>query len=1687
MTKDTPEELRKLIKKRTTIKASVEVIRNYIRDFDPKTKSIRQVQTRLTKLIDYGMSFDEVQTAIVELNLGQEEESLHLQFEDDHNTLRADMEDLIAKHSPTDSSNVSHSSTGEALRLPTIQPPMFKGNLEDWSSFFDTFNALFHNNTALNDVQRLNYLKTSVSGPAADIIKNFSITAENYQVAYDELVRQYENKGLTIQSHIRALLHSPKANTASAADLRVLHHHVSSHVRALKALGQPVQSWDAWLVTLICGQLDATTAGEWQLRQDTKELPTYASIESFLSKRVAAYEAGIISNAIDKPAKAKPAAHNNKAFFTRSKGSKCPLCSATHKLYSCDQFNKMTIPERRKTITSLMLCYNCLNAGHKVESCYFPSCPKCGLRHNSKIHDDSVVIADSKPADNEQHTDQTTHTVLFTNPVAQVTQPSPADVVMLATAVIYIRNQYGQQYKCRAVLDSGSQLNFIDQRFANRLRLNLFKNDFNIIGVSSMSSSAQYHSQTIISSCHGIPDHLKAHLADPQFDIPGPIEVLLGADIFFSILGSGRWPLSKHSALYQTDFGWIVAGKLPILSCNNISSLTVHSDSALSLYTSNTVNKRSEEIKAETIFMSTYTQNAMGRFIVKLPLNQDPSCLGDSRAMATRRFLNLEKRLIKDSALAESYTAFMNEYMDLGHMVLADLDFKGPTYYLPHHAVFKSDSSTTKVRVVFDGSATASSGLSLNDILIKGPKVQPDLVKILWRFRIHNIAITADVAKMYRQILVSPEDCNLQRIIYLSSPEESLQEYKLTTVTYGTKSASYLATRCLHQVSLDTNNSLMKRIISQDFYVDDLLSGGKTEEECFEIHNQIQLALNDVGFPLRKWCSSSQSLMNRLPDAADEPNFMVNLNEQDTISALGLLWQPITDTFHFSVKDWSPPAFMTKRSLLSDINSIYDPIGLITPVLIVGKIFLQQLWTFKLGWDDILSKDLQARWAKFYVGLQSLKQLKIPRRAVPVEHTRLEIHGFCDASQEAFGCCIYIKSISTTGNVNISLFTSKSRVAPIQASTIPRLELSGALLLAESLSDVLVELNLLNITVSPSNIYLWSDSTIVISWICSNSLFQVYVSNRLARIHDLTKPHQWFYVPTSDNPADLITRGVDASSISHSKLWWHGPEWLSQESTSWPITPSLISELPELRPVKLVLTTIPPVTSWISESYSNWMKLLRITALVKRFIFNCKFNSKKKNQPANERMVGFISVHEIQSSRYFWLSKAQSDNFPDEIAALTANKLVLHRSCLKQLNPFLDKFGLIRVGGRLANAPIADSKKYPIVLPSKGTITKLIFEYEHRRLLHVGPQALLAHINNEYWPIRGRIIAKHTVSNCIQCFRSRPKFIPPFMAPLPRERVTVERPFSRVGVDYCGPFTIRSGLRRIAPTKGYVCVFVCLVTRAVHLELVSSLSSEDFLATLTRFMSRRGQCARLFSDNGTNFVGANRELLSKFREFNRNNKTHEFLSARSITWQFIPPSSPHFGGLWESAVKSAKKHLYCISKGVSMTYDETTTLLCQIEAVLNSRPLTPLSTSPSDFTALTPGHFLVGGPLMLPPELDLSTVPHNRLKRFKLMQAQMQHFWKRWSTEYLPQIQKRGKWTKPTKNFQVGDLAILKDDLLPPIHWNLVRVVKVHPGLDQIVRAVTVLNSSGVELKRPVVKLALLPTSADEDVEPFKV
>lgn len=398
----------------------------------------------------------------------------------------------------------------------------------------------------------------------------------------------------------------------------------------------------------------------------------------------------------------------------------------------------------------------------------------------------------------------------------------------------------------------------------------------------------------------------------------------------------------------------------------------------------------------------------------------------------------------------------------------------------------------------------------------------------------------------------------------------------------------------------------------------------------------------------------------------------------------------------------------------------------------------------------------------------------------------------------------------------------------------------------------------------------------------------------------------------------------------------------------------------------------------------------------------------------------------------------------------------------------MDPEGLIRVGGRINKANLTPDRKNQIVLPSKHQLTKLIIIAEHYRQLHAGNQAILNSLREKFWPIDGRTTIRGILKKCLVCFRVKPINIERLMGDLPRDRVTPNRPFYVTGVDFAGPFLIKDGkLRNRVIIKAYLCLFICFTTKAVHLETVSDLSSNAFLCALKRFISRRGICKTIFSDNGSNFVGANNLI--------NGSKFENFLLENHIEWKFIPPYSPHQGGLWEAAIKIAKYHLKRVMGETHLTFEDLATLFCQIESIMNSRPITPLSLDPNDFSALTPGHFLIGSPLLALPESDLNEVPTNRLKHYERLQQIIQHFWQRWSREYLLSLQTRSKWqVQGGTPLNVGDLVILVDEKTAPQSWRLGRVTELHPGNDNIVRVASIQTANG-HVRRAVQKLCKLP------------
>ncbi|GFT59254.1 integrase catalytic domain-containing protein [Trichonephila clavipes] len=793
------------------------------------------------------------------------------------------------------------------------------------------------------------------------------------------------------------------------------------------------------------------------------------------------------------------------------------------------------------------------------------------------------------------------------------------------------------------------------------------------------------------------------------------------------------------------------------------------------------------------------------------------------------------------------------------------VDGSGVSFYMPHHGVYRTEKSTTKLRTVFNASSPSTSGKSLNSIQFNGGLVQEDLFSIMVRFRKHKYAFTTDIENMFCMINIHPEQTCLQRILWKKGIGEPIKTYDLTTVTYGTVSASYLATRTLKQLAMDEANNfpLAAPVVLSDCCMDDILSGSESIEEVIELQHQLIEMFKTAGMHLHKWCGNLPEITSNLQEYA----FL----ESHETKALGIIWNPKFDCFLFRIEQQRPTSF-TKRMVLSTIARIFDPLGLLGPII---------------------------TWAKIVVA------------GIGMEAESIELHAFSDASEKAYGSSIYLKSISALGEVKVCLVTSKSRVSPLKQISIPRLELCGAVLAAKLMMKVKEALNL-QITA----VHFWSDSTIVISWIHRESReLKTFVANRVSKIHQLSSCDQWHHIASEQNPADVLSRGLLPEELRDDSLWWLGPELLqSTYSTTVIAEPTQRDDFDcELRVSERTLETSLLSSknfdffNHLMDLSNNYFKIIHIVSYIYRFLYNCRSKVKKR---------GPLTTSEVNDAETWLIKQDQSGiNLSDPSGNL------------KSLNIFQDDKGILRVGGRLEKASIPYSQKHPAILAKNSKLSKIYFITLHKKLFHVGPQELLNAVRLRFWALGGRNLARKTVHTCVVCFKCKPIPSSQIMGNLPYEIVNMAPTFSITGLDLGGPyFHQRKGILN----KIYVCVCICFVTRAIHLEILSDLTSDAIIATLKRFMSRRGKCSKIFTDNATNFVGANSQLKVFYKTLNfPDQNLAAYFTEEGIEWNFIPPRAPHMGGLWEAGIKSVKYHLKRALGRSRLTYEEFETVIIQ--------------------------------------------------------------------------------------------------------------------------------------------------------------
>lgn len=1701
---------------------------------------LENVEELITKNRSMQDKYLEIKMQLLPLIQNENAAGLNASFFD--TTHRSFMEANDRQSTPTQ-------SRGLGIKLPHITITPFDGKFEEWLDFEETFTSIMKKYTGDN-VEKFIHLKTFLRGEALSTVKHLGNKNESYEAAWELLKNAYDNKNAIIEAHLATVMNLPTIVPQFPSTLTEARNTTNSCLSALKSYNIMTETWDPMIVFILKQKLGPELRGKWEeerkgshesasLKEFLRFLDTWhkilantahnyftktqemkqKTVKSFVNTSIdsmpqtasiAAASPGTINaseNEISKAIDSNPSTNDIQtddddvdAHIFHSRPEICGVCGMSHRVFMCPKLANNS-QEALQLITQKQLCTNCLYK-HDVNDCKSKgSCKVCSQRHHTLLH-------------NALNTSHMLHVIK--------TYHNQSDTMraLLATALVPVTSYDGGKVLLRALVDQGSTSNLISERGAQLIRCDRQKTiGIPMIGLGNIrTGTSQFKTTFIIGSMYetefALPmaayitpfittirpitreailqwQHLKdLELADPSHTECQNIDLLIGSITFAQILQEGLVRGDTNEPIAQkTRLGWLTSGANSSEHIHTNIMLSEDAEEHCFLMTPDELPNQlkqfweieetpkikewsDDEKECDSYFTQTIARDNNGRFIMRIPFKIDPNTpnfLGDSLENAKRRFFQLERRFARNPQLKAEYSKGIHEYLKLGHAI--KIPIEQACHVIPHHAVFKESSTTTKLRTVYNASAKTTNGYSLNDRMHIGPTILTDLWAVLIRWRKGKVAMTADIEKMYRQFWIHKDETKFLQILWRDNPNDPLELIELLTVTFGTAGAPYMAIKALHIIAdtVATKQPKVAKSIKKSFYVDDFAESRDNTQQAKHQKQQITDVLSDYGLNLRQWNSNVSEL-------GEAQTIDIKNHTATTCSTLGMQWDTGNDQIGYKVSFKAKPK-VTKRTILSDIASLFDPLGLLAPIIMQAKVFMQQLWLAKATWDDELSIDLKEEWQKIKDNLIRCSKIRIPRWIGHKEKNQhVSLHGFCDASEQMYAAACYLRTAHENGTIEIHLITAKTRVAPLKSVTIPRLELCAAVLLANLLYATHKELDIPGMDTCA-----WTDSSIVLAWISTPPYkLKTFVSSRVRQIQEKIPAEKWRHVKTNENPADYATRtGIDLLVLNR---WWNGPSFLLDPPEKWPRIPEhMISSkhTPEMKIQTLTLHT-EEQDNPLLERYTSLDRLLRITAICLR---SKKIYRTLRNGPG-------ISTAEITNAKRVWIRHEQMKYYSTEINLIQQGRALPMKSSILSLNPMLDEYGLLRVQGRLKHALLPFSSKHPIILPASSTYTKLSIRQAHFRAMHGGLQLTLRTIRDEYWIVKGKQAVKTQLGKCITCYRDKCKPAQQQMADLLAPQVQPNLPFAHTGVDFAGYFEVKTSNRRNAGTdKCYVSLFICLTTKAVHLELVPDLTTEAFIEALRCFVARRGIPTRMYSDRGTNFIGAAKELPNLWYDTNsRESKLiQDECTRKGIDWHFNPGRASHFGGLWEAGVKSMKTHLHRILKDQKLLFKSFNALIIQIEACLNSRPLCPISDDPDDFEVLTPGHFIMlRAPLTL-PHPDMREITMNRLSRYQLTQQLFQSFWDQWSHEYLTRLQKRPKWKQQHKNLNVGQIVVIKEDNLPPTKWILGRIIETFKGTDGSVRSARLIckgdppvrkgekGKAPIVISRPIHKLCLLP------------
>ncbi|XP_058456564.1 uncharacterized protein LOC131433962 [Malaya genurostris] len=1405
-----------------------------------------------------------------------------------------------------------------------------------------------------------------------------------------------------------------------------------------------------------------------------------------------------------------------------SEGRKpCLACNnADHRIRYCGEFQRLPLEDRLKIVKKWKLCLLCLN-DHGQARCRFKghcNVGNCKERHHPLLHSYPVIFR-----------------------------------------VVPIRIYNGKySVNVTAFLDEGSSYSLMDSSVANEIKLNgvwkpivvkwtagmsRVERDSRCVNVSisAMDSDEKFVLQNVHTVQHlQLPEqniqfaevskrfnHLRGLLVSKY--LGGQPKVLIGLKHLHvyapleSRVGKPGEPIAVRTKLGWTIYGPQGSNDTPVgfaahhTDCDpenrDLSELLrkyftlEESGLAVTELPESTDDSRARKLLEQT------TIRVGERFETGLLWRNDTPLLPDNFAMALKRMKSLERQLSKSPELQQNVVRQIQEYQTKGYAHIAtrkelnDVE-PGKVWYLPLNVVL-NPKKPGKVRLVWDAAASIG-GKSLNSELLKGPDLLSSLPSVLCPFRERPIAFGGDIAEMYHQLLIRSSDKSAQRFLFRPNSTGPPVIYIMDVATFGATSspcsAQYIKNRNAQEFSKQFPDAV--EAIVRRYYVDDYLDSTFTIDEAIKRANEVAFIHSKAGFTIRNWVSNSAAFLQHFGRQTLDRTIQFDFDKSNyTERILGMSWNTARDIFVLGVvliDDLQPflveERLPTKRILLRIVMSLFDPLGLWSLFTVFGKIIIQDLWRNGLSWDETIDSNSAKKWSKWISLLPKVQSMEIPRcyflDSKPSDYQNLELHVFADASEEAYGCVGYFR-IWVNGTPRFALVSAKSKVAPLQYMSIPRLELLAAVLAAR-LSVAIKN----NHSVQVKRLVFHIDSATVLSWISSDHRkYKQFVAYRIGEILSLTSPTDWCWVASKDNIADVITKwGKTGPPLQTDGVWVRGPAILYQATEE-----SFRKKLPEagvkeeLRAYYLFHDVSLAECIVDTTRFSRWRVLVRSIACVFRFISNCRKRIKKhpiETLRATRNQTGLLKGSTLsikvplkwdeyrRAEEYLWKS-AQQEGFPDETKILQKN-LELPRakwyaidrsSPLYKLSPFLDESGIIRMEGRTAHADfIPFEQRCPAVLPKCHDVTTKILRYNHEKFGHANRETVVNEIRQRFYIPFIRAAVIQVMKGCAWCKINKCRPTIPRMAPLPVQRLTPQhRPFSFVGIDYFGPVTVTVGRRS---EKRWICLITCLATRAIHMEVAHSLSSQSCVMAIRRFICRRGSPCEFFSDNGTNFHAASKELVEEFRtiEFD----CADVFTSSTTKWHFNPPAAPHMGGIWERLVRSAKEALKALHDGGKLTDEILLTVLAEAEDMVNSRPLTYVPQESAEVEALTPNHFIRGFPAGERVEVNLPTGSAEALRdNYKRSQKLADMLWQRWLKEYIPSINHRSKWYEEQDPVEEGELVYLVDGNNRRT-WIRGIVEKVIRSIDGRVRRALVRTSKGV-YRRAVAKLAVMELMSKSD------